>query len=336
MIRAFRKYFVAHEGNDHHPHFFRSRSVAALIALIVVVEAGLFFYAGTIASSIGQKAAVIANALVEYTNDARFESDLPPLVRSPLLDLAAKKKAEDMIAKGYFAHYSPEGVTPWHWLDVAGYRYESAGENLAIDFFDSKDVVRAWLDSPGHRRNIMKQKYTEIGMAVATGQFEGQKTIFVVQFFGKPAAGGLDPVAVLASSTDASLPAAEAAASATPVADADADLMMPTVAGASIDIPVFEEGMFARATSEMFGFAASPRNAAEVVLFALIALVIAATVIYIRGSKKPSVNRIVASVSIALLMTLSLAIMMNRTLLRMSSDSAGPGAETSMETDIAS
>jgi hypothetical protein len=82
---------------------------------------------------------------------------------------------------------SPEGKQPWYWFGLVGYQYEYAGENLAVDFTDSKDVTLAWMNSPTHKANIMKNAYTEMGTGIATGTFNGNPTIFVAQVFGKPA-----------------------------------------------------------------------------------------------------------------------------------------------------
>ena len=60
----------------------------------------------------------------------------------------------DMAEKSYFAHTSPEGLTPWYWITLAGYRFSLAGENLAIDFTESEDVENAWMNSPAHRASI--------------------------------------------------------------------------------------------------------------------------------------------------------------------------------------
>jgi hypothetical protein len=92
-----------------------------------------------------------------------------------------------MVQKSYFAHNSPEGLTPWHWFKEAGYDFTYAGENLAVNFGDSIDVNRAWMNSPLHRANILNGHFTEIGIATAEGIYEGRPTIFVVQLFGKPA-----------------------------------------------------------------------------------------------------------------------------------------------------
>ena len=60
-------------------------------------------------------------------------------------------KAQDMATLGYFAHVSPDGKTPWYWIEKVGYDYQYAGENLAINFSDSKDVTNAWMASPLHK-----------------------------------------------------------------------------------------------------------------------------------------------------------------------------------------
>jgi hypothetical protein len=89
-----------------------------------------------------------------------------------------------MAEREYFAHYSPDGVSPWHWFDKAGYDYLHAGENLAVHFTESDAVVDAWMDSPTHRANIMNGLYTEIGVGTARGEYKGYPTLFVVQLFG--------------------------------------------------------------------------------------------------------------------------------------------------------
>lgn len=105
---------------------------------------------------------------------------------NPLLEEAARLKAEDMAEKGYFSHVSPDGKSPWYWISGAGYKFIYAGENLAVDFEYSEDVNEAWLNSPGHRDNILNNQFTEIGIATAEGRYNGRKTTFVVQMFGTP------------------------------------------------------------------------------------------------------------------------------------------------------
>jgi hypothetical protein len=102
------------------------------------------------------------------------------------LSEGAQLKAGDMFAFDYWAHKSPSGRQPWEFFREAGYEYRVAGENLARDFMKSEDVVRAWMESPTHKENIVNPKYQEIGVAVVDGTLGGIKTTLVVQFFGTP------------------------------------------------------------------------------------------------------------------------------------------------------
>lgn len=129
---------------------------------------------------------VSAKTLVTLTNSSRASESLPYLSINQNLVSAARAKAQDMIDKDYFAHNSPEGITPWYWIKKAGYSYSFAGENLAIDFSSSSTIHSAWMASPSHRANILDSNFAEIGIAVLTGEFEGRNTIVVVQMFGKP------------------------------------------------------------------------------------------------------------------------------------------------------
>ncbi len=132
--------------------------------------------------------AVLPAVVISETNKERGDADLPALVRNPVLDEAARLKAEHMAKNSYFAHYSPDGVSPWHWFNQVSYRYVHAGENLAVHFTDSDEVVEAWMKSPTHRANIVNTSYREIGVGTAKGKFDGYDTVFVVQLFGTPAA----------------------------------------------------------------------------------------------------------------------------------------------------
>lgn len=131
-------------------------------------------------------AAVIASVLVDLANDDREALALPTLAANPLLTAAAQAKANDMAAKDYFSHTTPEGYDSWHWFREAGYDYQFAGENLAVNFVDSGDVQKAWMNSPTHRDNIVNPKYTEIGIATAVGMYQGREAVFAVQMFGRP------------------------------------------------------------------------------------------------------------------------------------------------------
>ncbi len=127
---------------------------------------------------------VLPTVVVDLTNEERINNNITILRRNVLLDKAAQLKAEDMANRSYFSHSSPDGKTPWYWFDKVGYKYSHAGENLAIHFTDSKKLVDSWIKSPLHHKNIISNKYTDIGIGVADGYFEGKKTVYIVQLFG--------------------------------------------------------------------------------------------------------------------------------------------------------
>lgn len=160
--------------------------MVAITLLLVAFIGATAFYARTYLTS-DHMAAVISAVMVDLTNDDRKKEDLGALKVNPTLVAAAQAKANDMAKKGYFAHDTPDGKNSWYWFKEAGYSFAYAGENLAVDFTDSEDVVEAWMDSPTHRANILDGRFTEIGIATAVGTYKGQKAIFVVQMFGTPA-----------------------------------------------------------------------------------------------------------------------------------------------------
>lgn len=131
-------------------------------------------------------AAVLPSVVVDLTNEERTAVSATPLTRNTKLDEAARSKARHMAENNYFAHYSPDGVSPWYWFDKVEYQYQYAGENLAVHFTDSEAVVSAWLNSPSHKENIINSAFTEIGVGTARGKYQGYDTVFVVQMFGTP------------------------------------------------------------------------------------------------------------------------------------------------------
>ncbi len=187
MLKSLKNFFLPHESNDHHPHIWRLSGTLVFIGTILVIES--YFFVGSYYLIKGQNflASVFPNALVAFTNDVRADVNMKPLAVNDVLTSAAQLKANDMASRGYFAHYTPEGLAPWTFIKEAGYEYAHAGENLAVNFVDSKDVVDAWVNSPTHYRNIVKDNYTEIGIATAEGVYQNRKTIFIVEFFGTPA-----------------------------------------------------------------------------------------------------------------------------------------------------
>lgn len=114
--------------------------------------------------------AMSVEKIIALTNEERAKNNLPPLIERKRLDNSARAKADDCIKYNYFAHTSPDGVDPWFFFDTYGYgRFIYAGENLAYVFPTEKAVVRAWMNSPEHRKNILNKKYTDIGVGINGG-----------------------------------------------------------------------------------------------------------------------------------------------------------------------
>lgn len=128
------------------------------------------------------------SGVIEYTNVERAQNGgLGSLAENSTLNRVAQMKVDDMFAKQYFEHVSPSGVGQADLAQTAGYAYVIVGENLALGDFDGdQGVVTAWMNSPGHRANILNPHYKEIGVAVGKGMYDGRETWLAVQSFGMP------------------------------------------------------------------------------------------------------------------------------------------------------
>lgn len=127
------------------------------------------------------------NGIVYWTNIHREENGLAPLSENEKLNAAADLKLQDMFEGQYFEHVSPAGIGITFFLEEADYAYIISGENLALgDFEDDENVVQSWMESPGHRKNILNERYQEIGVAAKREMFEGGETWLAVQVFGLP------------------------------------------------------------------------------------------------------------------------------------------------------
>ena len=194
-FRRLKHYLIPHAGNGFKPRIFAVESVVAMLLVLGVLEGAYYVQTALVYKNTDFLASVLPGAIAMLTNETRTGSGLAALAEDPVLDKAAQAKADDMAARGYFAHVSPDGKTPWYWLKEAGYDYGYAGENLAVNFIDSSDVEKAWIESPPHYANIIKSEYTKTGVGVSHGMYEGKLTVFVVQFFATPAYAETVPVA---------------------------------------------------------------------------------------------------------------------------------------------
>lgn len=148
-----------------------------------------------------------ASEVVGLTNHERTSRGLKALTVNEQLQAMAEAKAKDILAQQYFEHVSPDGRSMVNLAKDAGYAYTLIGENLALgNFGNSAALVRGWMNSPGHRANILQTKFTEIGIATVTGTYKGREVWVGVQEFGRPrnacpAVPELDRAAIAADET---------------------------------------------------------------------------------------------------------------------------------------
>lgn len=179
-----RHYFFPHESNNYKARSLHSSSLLFYIILLFFVQTAGGFVNRTQPQILGYAKDITVERILDMVNQKRKSADLQPLSLSPELTTAATEKAADMFGKNYWAHISPTGVTPWVFIKSAGYDYLYAGENLAKSFDTADEVIKAWMNSPTHRANLLKPEYTEIGLAVMNGRLSGEETTLVVQEFG--------------------------------------------------------------------------------------------------------------------------------------------------------
>lgn len=126
--------------------------------------------------------------IIDRTNIERKKVNLQPFKENSALSYAAYLRAKDILDNQDFSHVSTKSgdIKAQKVIQVVGYRYSEAGENLAMGIDDPNEVVAGWLGSPEHRANLLNKDFKETGVAVLSGEFQGQKdTYIVVQLFGK-------------------------------------------------------------------------------------------------------------------------------------------------------
>jgi uncharacterized protein YkwD len=110
--------------------------------------------------------------MLEMVNHERTKQNLPPLKPDPELTMVARAHSKDMFARGYFAHLTPEGKTPFDRMRSGGVRYLSAGENLALG--QTLTICHNGLmNSPGHKANILDKSYGRLGIGILDGGMHG-------------------------------------------------------------------------------------------------------------------------------------------------------------------
>ena len=121
--------------------------------------------------------------VVTATNAERARHRLGLLALDPQLARAAQQHSDDMVRREFFAHENPDGAQVWDRAGTAGYRYSRVAENIAAGQRTADEVVRGWMESPGHRANILDDELTQIGVGHALG---GSYGVYWTQVFGTP------------------------------------------------------------------------------------------------------------------------------------------------------
>ena len=186
MLRHLHNFFIPHAGNDHRPHALRPRALKWYVALLVGVKVIAVTLLFSSYPDFARLSGDIAEEVVRMVNASRAQLALSPLILDPALTRAAELKAQDMLGRGYFEHVSPDGKMPWEWITTQSYRFQSMGENLAMDFTTGESAHLALMRSDTHRTNILEKRYQNIGIGVATGNFAGRETNILVEFFAAP------------------------------------------------------------------------------------------------------------------------------------------------------
>ena len=184
MEHFLRHFFVPHSSNNHHAKALHLDSMLCYVLIFAIFNFGIRIMHREFPNVLGYATDIRVDQLLSGTNSQRQALGLAPLTYNVTLSKAAALKAQDMFAHNYWAHNSPEGKTPWTFIQQAGYAYTVAGENLAKNFSTSQGVIDAWMASPTHKDNIVKPSYRDIGFAIVNGVLGGEETTLVVQMFG--------------------------------------------------------------------------------------------------------------------------------------------------------
>lgn len=107
--------------------------------------------------------------ILKLVNAERSKAGVKPLALNWELSRVAKFKSEDMRDNNYFSHTSPTYGSPFNMIKNFGISYSAAGENIAAGQKTADEVMKAWMNSSGHKANILNANYTQLGVGKATG-----------------------------------------------------------------------------------------------------------------------------------------------------------------------
>jgi len=175
-------------------------------------------------------------ALLADTNAERSRFNLASLNLNSQLDQAAQIKANDMAARNYWSHQTPDGNPPWVFVAQQNYSYQKLGENLAAGFDSERSAINGWMASQTHKENLLDPGFSEVGFGIAqnpnyTSAGGGPMTI-VVAFYGQSDSGGPKISIVKGDSSSKNVSLAQLAVAKLPVVGLATNLAILLAAGA--------------------------------------------------------------------------------------------------------
>ncbi|OGH66575.1 MAG: hypothetical protein A3B90_00890 [Candidatus Magasanikbacteria bacterium RIFCSPHIGHO2_02_FULL_41_13] len=187
MVEHLKHFFIPHEGNNYHPHILHSKRAIFYSTFFLGLKAMVFLFAMLLPSVVFVMPDLLAgeeNKLLTLTNNLRIRHGVAPMSPIVPLHVSSDYKASDMADLHYFSHRSPNGYGLAHYLSLAGYNYEAAGENLAMGFSSAEEVFSSWVKSPTHYANLIDPDFKEFGVSMESGTYNDLATVYVAQHFG--------------------------------------------------------------------------------------------------------------------------------------------------------
>lgn len=186
MIQQLKHWLIPSKKNNFHPKSLRPVGLAFFVLILAFMPTIYNLTTTKSMQVLGYATNITIGDLHSISNGERTSRGVNGLNLNSKLNQAAANKAAHMFANNYWAHNAPDGTTPWSFMTAAGYSYYTAGENLAKNFSTSAGVVNGWMDSPGHKANVLNSAFKDVGYAVMNGTLQGQQTTLVVAMYAAP------------------------------------------------------------------------------------------------------------------------------------------------------
>ena len=185
MFKIIHHYFFPHQRNNHRSKILHNSSLLVIIVFLLLSTWFSIIVNSVNPQILGITYSISDQELLVLVNQKRLDNGLSPLTMDEKLSGAAYGKARHMLDNNYWAHFAPDGTSPWNFIINSGYNYVYAGENLAKGFVNANDAVDAWMNSPTHRDNILSSQYKDVGFAIVEGTLQGEETVLIVELFGQ-------------------------------------------------------------------------------------------------------------------------------------------------------